>query len=70
MQALEAEAGGGGPSDLARRVDRAAARQEVVARDAALAAGKRARFEAAVEKGNWASKALRPLEVCHIHLCV
>lgn len=59
----EMEAGGGG-GDLARRSDRASIREAEATREKAVAAEKRARFEAAVEKGNWAARALKPLEVC------
>ncbi|KAG2489863.1 hypothetical protein HYH03_011665 [Edaphochlamys debaryana] len=58
---LEAQAAeGAGASDLGRREDRGAT---LVAKEAAAriaAEDKRARFEAAVQKANWASQFLRP----------
>ncbi|GFR52264.1 hypothetical protein Agub_g14798, partial [Astrephomene gubernaculifera] len=62
-EAAAAAAGGAGASsDLGRRADRgsAAARAEAAAR--ASAEEKRARFEAAVQRANWASQFLRPAQ--------
>ncbi|GIL77465.1 hypothetical protein Vretimale_2974 [Volvox reticuliferus] len=60
LEAQAEEAGASGAGDLGRKADRgaAAARAEAAAR--AAAEEKRARFDAALDKANWASQFLRP----------
>ncbi|GIL64767.1 hypothetical protein Vafri_18646 [Volvox africanus] len=60
LEAQAEEAGVSGAGDLGRKADRgaAAARAEAAAR--AAAEEKRARFDAALEKANWAAQFLRP----------
>lgn len=48
-----------GKADLGSRTDRATARERAAAAEKASAAEKRARFDAALQKSNWASLALR-----------
>ncbi len=64
MAQLEAAGGGGGGGgELGSRAGRLTARERDAAALRENEAARRARFEAAVQKGNWASQALRPQQV-------
>ena len=64
LQALEAhateEGGGTGQGDLGRRGDRAAVRLRQAEEERAGMEDKRARFETALQKANWASEVTKP----------
>ena len=60
LDALEAAAAADGGNDLGSRAQRSSRREQKEAEQAAAVATKAARFEAALEKANWASTFLRP----------